>query len=99
MFKTFKARISVLKGSGPMAAPLFALVLLECLCDILENLVFFFFNVFFFIIYLFIFIFGSIGSSLWNAGSFLLWCLGSLLQRMGFSLVVACGFSLCSYGA
>ena len=45
----------------------------------------------FYFIYLFIFIFGCVGSSLRHSGS--------SLQCAGFSLGVACGFSVPSCGA
>ena len=59
----------------------------------------FFVNKYFILYYIYLInyyflIFGCVRSSLWHAGSFLL-----LLRRVGFSLVVVCGFSLSSCGA
>ena len=50
-------------------------------------------------IYLFLFL-AAVRSSLWHAGSSLqhVGFLLLLLHLMGFSLVVACGFSLSSFG-
>ena len=47
---------------------------------------------------IFFFFFGCVGSWLRHAGSFSLWCMGSFLRCVGFSLVVVCEFSLSSCG-